>query len=218
MKGRKPKRRSRFVRGAAPRLRPTDELDWDTIAKELTKHFDSVEQAGARSALSKLMAAGCEERAILQNLYLFCGGDPQAMKDLRIQMDFANLKKQILRIAALLESVPSEIQTANKLLTDLGITLYFTPDSSSLQQFTKLLKQVGQRVLKDLAYGRVSGRDQHLVYLCWMITAATGRPHYQEIADLVASTERFYNPKPAEIVTADLIRKRVRNYKERTAE
>ena len=91
MKGRKPKRRSRFVRGAAPRLKPTDELDWDAIAKQLTKHFDSVEQVGARSALSKLVAAGCEERAILQNLYLFCGGDQNAMKNPRTPVSYTHL-------------------------------------------------------------------------------------------------------------------------------
>jgi hypothetical protein len=133
-------------------------------------------------------------------------------------MDFANRKNQILRIAALLESVPSEIQTADKLLMDFGITVHFSPDTSSFQQFVKVLKQLGQRVLKDLAYGRVSGRDQHLVYLCWMITAATGRPHYREVADLVTSTKLLYEPNSTEVATVDLIRKRIRNHEKLSTE
>ena len=192
------------------RLRPDDDLDWEVVKKELLERFNS--RRGARAALARLVAARCDEMAICQNLYLFCGGDPRAMQALRDDLGFDRRKKTMLRIAKLLEDASSEIEVAEQLLTDLGISHNMKPDVSSLVSYAGLLKRVGDVAYSKLAYKRISGRDQHLVYLSRMIVARTGKPHYRELADLVTSTRLLYDPNAPERETEDSIRKRISNY------
>lgn len=193
-----------------PRLKLTDELDWNAIAEELTEHFNSnKETRAAKDALARLESAGCDKRIILQNLYLFCGGDPHSMQSLRKAMDFEGRRRKILAIGELLEAASSGIQVAEELLADLDLTCYFTPDRFKLEKYAELLKRIGNTVYRELTSKRVSGRDQHLLFLCRMVGRVTGKPHYREIADLVTATKRHYSPAWTGVETEDGIRKRV---------
>jgi hypothetical protein len=60
-----------------------------------------------------------------------------------------------------------------------------------------------------LADGRISGRDQHLVFLSRYVEIATGDPHHGEIADLVNAMRQRGDPNSKKIETSENIRKRV---------
>jgi hypothetical protein len=198
---------------AVPKLKPSDELDWDAVIKALIGHFRSNDEAStAKEALARLVAAGCDEKEILQNLYAYCGGDPRAMQALRVAIDFGRCKKRMLAIAELLQKASSEIEPAEQLLTDLGLSHTMKPDVSSLEKYADLLRRVGKVAYRKLASKRISGRDQHLVYLARMIDALTGKPHYRELADLVNAMGLLYDPGTTKIETAESIRKRVSHY------
>jgi hypothetical protein len=193
-----------------PSLKPAEDLDWDAIRKELSDYFNSNEDAKhAKDALERLVAAGCDERSILQNLYLFCGGNPEAMRDLRAALDFAGCRKRMLDIAALLQKTQSGIRVAEQLLEDLGFTHNLTPDCSSLVRYADFLNRAAKIAYSNLASRRIGGRDQHLVYLCRMVEYVTGREHYGEVTDLVNATRQLYDPSSTETETAESIRKRV---------
>jgi hypothetical protein len=193
-----------------PKLNPTDELVWDAIYEELIKHFNSKEESrSAKDALARLVAARCDERLILQNLFLFCGGEPKAWRALQEAIDFDRCRKRMLAIGELLEKASSEIQVAEQLLTDLDMTCYFTPDRHNLEKYGQLLQRVGNVVYPKLASRRISGRDQHLVFLCRMVELVTGRPHYRELAELVTATRRHFDSDWNGTETEDGIRKRV---------
>jgi hypothetical protein len=187
-------------------LKPTDELDWVKICEELKTSLNS----DGRRALVKLAAAGCGEREILQNLYLFCGGNPYEMRKLRKDLDFPRTKKKVLKIARLLFDATSEIPVAERLLRDLGLSTWnIIPETSKIEQFAVLLSRVGETAYSQLASQKVSGRDQHLVYLCALIKVRTGRLHYAEVADLVNAIQLAYRPGSLEIATERSIRARV---------
>lgn len=193
-----------------PKLKPAGELDWDATRKELSDYFNSIKDAkDAKDALARLAAAGCDERKILQNLYLFCGGNAEAMRDLREALNFDGCRKRMLDIAALLHKALSEIPVAEQLLEDLGLTHNMTPDCSSLVRYADFLKSAAKIGYRNLASKRIGGRDQHLVYLCRMVEYVTGREHYREVADLVNATRRLYDPSSTETETEGSIRKRV---------
>jgi hypothetical protein len=196
-----------------PKLKPTDELDWNVIKKELIEYFSSnTETCAARDALAILVGAGCDEGAILQNLYLFCGGHAGAMQALRNDLDFGRRKKRLLAIAELLQKTSSEIGIADELLVDIGVYCYFSPDKSNLETYAVLLRRVAGGVYRRLASKRITGRDQHLVYLSRMILSITGRPHYRELTDLVNATRMLHNPESKKMDTVESIRKRISHY------
>jgi hypothetical protein len=206
--------KSNKTKEGVPKLKPDDELHWDAIYAELGGYFISNKEGRiAKAALTTLVAAGCNEKWILQNLFLFCGGGPKPMQDLRRSLDFGRSKKKMLAIAKLLAEASSEIAVAEELAAELGITTHnLTPDRSKLAKYADLLQRLGRIAYQDLASHRISGRDQHLVYLCRMINIQTGKPHYSEIADLVNATRQFYDLGSPELTTAESIRKRVARY------
>lgn len=198
---------------AVSKLKPTDELAWDAVIKELIGHFNSNDDARtAKAALARLVAAGCDKSEILQNLYMYCGGDPRAMQALRVAIDFGRCKKRVLAIAELLQKASSEIGAAEQLLTDLGVSHTMKPDVSSLEKYADLLRRIGEVAYRKLASKCTSGRNQHLVYLSRMIDALTGKPHYRELADLVNAMRLLYDPGTKRIDTAESIRKRVSHH------
>jgi len=201
-------------RGVISKLRLTDEIVWDAICKEMNAHFNSnVGARPAKASLAELVARGCDDKKILQNLYLFCGGLPADMEAIRQQHDFAGCKKRMLAISRLLQDASSGIQNAETLLEDLGVTCHFTPDRPSLERYADFLKQLGAVAYRNLASKRITGRDQHLVYLCKMIYAVTGARRYREVAELVTATRQFYDHESTDVETAMSIRKRVTRYR-----
>jgi hypothetical protein len=204
-------RRARVVRTrGVPVPKPTDELDWDAIHEELSGYFNSNREA--RTALESLVAAGCRERAVLQNLYLFCGGRPQEMQAVRKALNFEGRRKRMLAIATLLKEASSEIGAAERLLEDLGLTHTLRPDCSSLDTYADFLNRVGKTAYRNLASGKISGRDQHLVFLAKYVESVTGDPHHREIAHLVDAMRLHYDRDYAERETPESIRKRVKRH------
>jgi hypothetical protein len=67
------------------------EIHWETVLLELKTHIDS--DRSAENALKVLVARGGEERKILQSLFLFCGGNPHAMRMLREELNFVRTRK-----------------------------------------------------------------------------------------------------------------------------
>lgn len=180
-----------------------DEIDWDRVLLEMKRHVQS--DSSARNALRKLIGRGCEEKAILRDLYLFCGGEPAKTK--RVKKTIACHKKNIGRIAETLREAAAGINYADNHISEVGIKCHFTPDSTNLLNYAKLLQRLHDRVLPPKK--RLSGRDQHLAYLARTIEAVTGREHYQELADLVSAIELVYDPKLKKLRGAGALRKLV---------
>lgn len=180
-----------------------DEIVWEKALLEIRKHVQS--DTYATNALRKLTERGCQEEAILRDLYLFCGAEPQKMKKVRQTLAFQ--KKRIRSIAETLRQVATDIDYAEKRILELGIKCYFTPDTDNLLTYAKLLQRIHDRVMPPKK--RLSGRDQHFAYLARTVEAITGRKHYRELADLVNAVERGYNPKPLKLRGEQALRKLV---------
>src|SRR5215467_8607654 len=140
-----PRKSRRPQTGGAPiaNPKPTDEVVWEDICKELTEYFNSSEvTAHAKAAFSRLVDAHCRKEIILQNLYLFCGGNREHIKAVRKTLNFKGRRKRMLAIAALLEKVPSEIEVAEQLLHDLNANHNMKPDCPSISAYANLLNRV----------------------------------------------------------------------------
>src|SRR5215467_808180 len=170
-KGQKTKTTGRIRKSTILKLKPDDELVWADICQRLRDHFNK-EDHQAKVALSKLVQAGCDEWEILQNAYLFCGGDAQQMTLLRDSYDFKGLKRRILKAAESLQQASDRIRSTEKILEDLGVICHFTPN---LESYIGFLKRFGKVAFRDLANKRISGRDQHLAYLLYLIKSNTGK-------------------------------------------
>jgi hypothetical protein len=162
-----------------------------------------------KQALKALVDADCDESIILQNLYLFCGGNPETTKAVRKELKFDDRSETMLEIACLLRKTSSKIPIAEELLADLDVTTHnVTPEGAALDQYAALLEWAAKQYHK-LGNGKISGRDQHLVFLFRYIQRVTVQEHYREIADLVNATRDFYYPGTAEDETYESIRKRI---------
>ena len=193
--------------GAVRRLKPTDELEWDVVQPELSTYLKSTKDA--KDALACLVAAGCDETSVLRNLYLFCGGKPEEMRAVRTALNLRGSKSRMLAIADLLQKASSEVQVAEQMLADQSLNHTLTPDCAALDRYADFLRRVGEHVYDKLASERISGRDQHLVYLCRLVERFTGREHYRELTDLVNAARRLYQPGSTKIETVETIHKRV---------
>lgn len=180
-----------------------DEFDWDRVLLELKRLVQS--DSSARNALRKLIRRGCDERAILRDLYLFCGGEPAKLK--RVKRALAYQKKNIGKIAETLREAAAGIEYAEKHISEAGVECHFTPDTKNLLAYANLLYRLHERVLPPKK--RLSGRDQHLAYLARTIEAVTGRAHYRDLADLVSAIEIAYDPKLKKLRGAGALRKLV---------
>src|SRR6185437_5992103 len=98
------------------------------------------------------------------------------------------------------------------LLEDLCITHTLTPDGSSLVRYADFLNRVGKLAYRNLVSKRISGRDQHLVFLSRFVERVTGGPHHRKIADMVNATRQRYDHNSTKIETEDSIRKRVSHH------
>ena len=155
-----------------PKLKPTDELDWHVVYEELRTYFNSKEDAkDAKNALERLVAAGCDERLILQNLYLFCGGSPDAMRNLREALNFKGCGERLLSIASLLQEASRSIPEAGPAVGRPGYDSH--PDAGYLASRSILGTPGKSRSMyQNRASKRVSGRD-HILAFCvdWSSTS-----------------------------------------------
>jgi hypothetical protein len=164
-------------------------LDWDHILVETKRHVHS--DSLASDALRDLIKAGCDEKRILRDLVLFCGGEPEKLKTIKKALSYQ--KTRVRDIARTLREAVTGIHYAQEHLAEAGIQCNYTPDTKNLVDYAQLLEMLSDKVLPPRK--RLSGRDQHLAYLAKTIEAVTGRQHYPELAALVAAVEFAYNRK-----------------------
>jgi hypothetical protein len=62
-----------------------------------------------------------------------------------------------------------------------------------IREHAEFLWRLGRPVLKDLASGRFSGRNHHIVFLARMTKMVTGREHYKELAELAECVRSAYD-------------------------
>ena len=193
--------------------RHTDEslIDWNSIVDEVHDHINS--HRAARKALAKLLRAGCDKKAILLGIYLYCGGDPEKTAMIkRVKKEFGDYKKRILALSQQLREVAQEIEAVEPYFSVSGIVCHFTPDTSNLKAYAEFLQRLRKEVFRGLASKRISGRDHHIVFLCRTVRLITGRPHYDELAELIYAVRVGYDPRAREDTDAESLRKRIRRY------
>lgn len=183
-------------------------IDWDSVIADIQRYINS--HAHAKQALGKLLEAGCDKKTILAGLYLYCGGKPEMTKG--VKKDFGYRKKKTLALSRQLKEVAEAIEAVETYLTDYGIVCHFTPETSNLRAYAKVLQRVGKTVFRDLASKRISGRDHHIVILCRKVKLATGSPHYNELAELINAVRVGYDPNAREETDAESLRKRISRY------
>lgn len=173
----------------------------------------------AQAALDKLIELGCEREKILRLLYMYVGGD--AKKVGAVKKAFGWQRKQLLRTAQALNETASEVKKADGNLAFMGIETHGGP-ADGMRSYSDLLKRLADTFFKDLASGRVSARDHHLVALANMIQRVTRATLYKEIAALVDRVGTAYNPQfrrktqnkksTYEDTSPDAIRNRINSY------
>jgi len=84
--------------------------------------------------------------------------------------------------------------------------------ANTLRSDAEFLERLANTIIKDLATKRISGRDQHLVFLAKLIERKTGRKYYPELAELANAVRSIYDSKYKAEHTADSIRKLVDRY------
>jgi hypothetical protein len=188
----------------------------EILRKEVDWHRAMSEVAGciatdkvASSALATMTGLGCDQDRIFRKLYEYAGGSPEDAA--AVKEAYRRRRDGVRKVAKRLEEVASEIEKAVGYLSDAQIDLVTqTPDD--LRSLAEFFSRFGQTILKDLASGRVSSRDHHLVFLAKMFEQTTGKPHYRELAELANTVGRFYNPNYRHIDTAESMRKRIERY------
>ena len=142
---------------------------------------------------------------LLQNLFLYCGGDPSALRSIKAAA--AGHQKQVPVLVKRLTRVANQIDSLNEFLLDLDIEMFNMPDTANLRKYAASLQRISGAILKPIASGRVSNRDQHLAFLHAAIRKASGRPHFKEMAILVDAVSRGYGQESTTVHEAEDIRK-----------
>jgi hypothetical protein len=179
----------------------------------------SEETSTAKAALDKLVELGCEREKILCLLYMYVGGDPKKVG--AVKKAFAWQRKHLLSTAQALNNTASEVNRAEANLAFMGNDVSNGP-ADAMRSYSELLKSLADTTFKDLASGRVSARDHHLVELANMIQRVTRARLYKEIAVLVDRVGEAYNPefrkktenkkRTYEYTTPEAIRNRINSY------
>jgi hypothetical protein len=162
----------------------------------------------AKKALRTLTEAGCDQNALILNLFLYYGGNAtQVKKSLRgARYSLERLSK----LATQLEKDASEIKEVLADLRTEGIKIYgFDLLPERLRSFADILPRMRR------ARQRVAVREQemtgYLVYLVCLIRGVTGHPHYNELAALSDAVKPRIDCTVVQL--ADAIRNTVNRYR-----
>jgi hypothetical protein len=163
---------------------------WKELGSNLEQVLDVVQtdKRGWR-ALAVLMKAGCNPAVLLRELLMYCGSDLGVLENWEKKTAYA--KKQLMAITAQLDQNADIIESiAREVMVDDEYGPYAPAFHipASLRRSAQYL-QDALAALKKHTHGK-TGKTKRLVYLSYHISAATKRPHYKEIASLVASVRR----------------------------
>ena len=184
-----------------------EEIDWEHVIPELEKHI--AKRNRAKAALDTVVRAIADRDLVLRKLYNFGGGSPELA--IAVKAAFAQRRKYILKVSHNMRELAGEIEKAHKYLSDMDLDLQ-SDHANTLRSHSDFLKRLANTILKDLATKRISGRDQHLVFLAKMIELRTGRKYYRELAELANAVRSIYDSDYQAEHTADSIRKLVDRY------
>jgi hypothetical protein len=157
------------------------QINWETVLSEIQREIE--ESPAAKAALNKLVQLGCDRRLILRKLYMYCGGSPEHV--LAAKKQFRWRWKFILKLSERLKADAKDINRAKDFLLDAGLDMVCDTEER-LSSYAELIERLGNSLLKDLASRRITARDHHLIFLAKMTEKIARRPHYRELADLVA--------------------------------
>ena len=144
----------------------------------------------AFGALQILVSEGCNPAVLLRETGLFCKMDGNGLgkeaKRLRNELD--KITAQLRQDAQTLWVIVSEF-----MLDSYGVFKFYNDEpfnavfgsSRELKDLAKSLTGVAT-FLKRHTHAKII-RNKHIVYLYYHIKAATGKPHYRQIAHMVAS-------------------------------
>lgn len=184
-----------------------EEIDWEHVIPELEKHIAKTDSA--KAALDTVVRATGDRDQVLRKLYNFGGGSPELAR--AVKAAFSQRRKYILEVSDNMREVAGEIEKAHKYLSDMGLVVH-SDRTNTLRLDADFLKRLADTIVKDLATKRLSGRDQHLVFLAKMIELKTGRKYHRELAELVDAVRSIYDSNYKAEHTADSIRKLVDRY------
>jgi hypothetical protein len=182
-------------------------IDWEDVIPELEKHI--AKRHSPKAPLDTVVRAIGDRDLVLRKLYMFGGGSPAQASAAKAA--FLERQKYILKVSNDLREVAGEIEKAHKYLSDLDMVVH-SDCANTLRSHSDFLKRLANTTVKDLANKRISGRDQHLVFLAEMIELKTGRRHYRELAELADAVRSIYDSNYKADHTADSIRKLVDRY------
>jgi hypothetical protein len=183
------------------------EIDWAQVIPELEEHIGKSDRA--KAALDTLVGAGCDRELVLRKLYEFGGGTPEQASAAKAA--FSERREYILKVSRNLQDVAKEIEKAHKYLSDMDLDLQ-SDHANTLRSHSDFLKRLANTFVNGLATKRISGRDQHLVFLAKMVELRTGRKYYRELAELADTVRSIYDSNYQAEHTADSIRKLVSRY------
>jgi len=160
----------------------------------------------AKKALRDLRNAGCDEKAVARDLFYYCGGtQAEVAAGLKVARSWkAELTSAANRLNKDADLVERMIRRLRPMMEIHGETL-----PANLREFATILS-IASKSWKKSTRSVESGRNQHLVYLIYLVKAATGHKHYLEIAKLVSAVRKEI--KPDYIALADALRKKVTRY------
>jgi hypothetical protein len=172
----------------------TSYIDWDVELSNTRRHIEADPEA--KCAFDLLVQKGCAEFLILQNVFLYCGGDPQAVRSIR--QEFRRQRARMVAVSKQLLDVADGIDALTSFInSDVDMEIQFTPDTKQMRTYAGTLKRIADTILKDVDNRRKNGRDQHIAFLHQLILRTTGRDHYGEIAAVTDAVARGYNPEIA---------------------
>jgi hypothetical protein len=155
------------------------EIVWAHVLPEIRRHIER--QNDAKQALNTLVNLGCDRNQILRQLYMYVAASPKDVRALKRELSWK--REQILTTAKNLEKVALEVEKANANLALSEFHLSNSPEQE-MRSYGELLQRFGNSLFSQLASGRISGREHHLVVLAEMIERSTGTQHYKEIGVL----------------------------------
>ncbi|HEY6769565.1 MAG TPA: hypothetical protein VI386_32890 [Candidatus Sulfotelmatobacter sp.] len=184
---------------------------WNEVGGSLAQTLEVIQaDKRGKKALASLMKGGCNPGMLLRELLLYCGSDLGAF----IQWDkkYAHAKTQLTTISTQLERYAVIIETIARDVMDDDYEPYGPAFHIpvSLRQSAQLLSSA-LTALKKQTHGK-TGKNTRLVYLSYHIKAATNRPHYKEIASLIASLRRDTSCNIVQL--ADAIRRTIKRHEQ----
>jgi len=146
----------------------------------------------ARRALASIVQAGCDETSLLKNLLPYFQHDTKKRELMRkVNRNFTTrakkLGKRLKDDAEEITRFLEELGSGNQMITGthIGVNVYgFWQLPDTMNSLAGLLSKlsIGLRSLED-----PGDKMSSVIYICCLVRLATGKPHFKDIATIIAS-------------------------------